>query len=207
MRPGIFVIYGGIADQPVVPSAADSLRKLLVNLVSHPIQRTALVCALLLPLACSSADQENPAPTTGPAAAATSTTGEDKAPASSPSTASEEKPYSVECGKDPETGEQRCLVDRATYVGWRTFNSVCYVCHGQDAVGTTFAPSLIERLQVIDKAHFMDVVHNGFQGQVGVMPAWKDNPNVNTHFEDLYSYIKARADGALPAGRPERKPE
>jgi hypothetical protein len=116
-------------------------------------------------------------------------------------------PYSVECRTDAETGVKTCLVDKATYVGWRTFNSTCYVCHGQDAVGTTFAPSLVERVQVIDKARFMEVVHRGFQGQIGVMPSWKDNPNVNTHFEELYSYIKARSDGALPAGRPEKKPE
>jgi len=47
-------------------------------------------------------------------------------------------------------------------------------------------------------------VQNGFQGQIGVMPAWKDNPNINKHFEDLYSYLKARSDGALPAVRPQR---
>ena len=119
----------------------------------------------------------------------------------------EAAPYSVECASDAEFGGETCLVDKATYVGWRTFNSTCYVCHGQDAVGTTFAPSLVERLQVIDKARFMDVVHNGFQGQIGVMPAWKDNPNVNKHFEELYSYIKARSDGVLPAGRPEKQTE
>jgi mono/diheme cytochrome c family protein len=129
-------------------------------------------------------------------------------PSSAPAAATQEAPpYSVECAPDAETGGETCLVDKATYVGWRTFNSTCYVCHGQDAVGTTFAPSLVERLQVIDKARFMDVVHNGFQGQIGVMPAWKDNPNVNKHFEELYSYIKARSDGVLPPGRPERKPE
>jgi hypothetical protein len=189
---------------------ADTMRELLVKLDRRSVHRVALLCGLLLlPLACSSEDRTNPAPATGPAGAATSTTGsEDKAPASSPSTASPDKPYTVDCGgKDPETGEKRCIVDRATYVGWRTFNSVCYVCHGQDAVGTTFAPSLVERLQLIDKDRFMYVVNNGFQGQIGVMPAWKDNPNVNKHFEELYSYIKARADGALPRGRPEWKPE
>lgn len=162
----------------------------------HSVVRTlGTACLLALTSACTAQETATPAaePAGEPAAAAAGESGD--------------KPYSVECGKDAETGEDRCLVDKMTYVGWRTFNSTCYVCHGQDAVGTTFAPSLVERLQVIDKARFMDVVANGFTGQIGVMPPWKDNPNVNKRFEELYAYIKARSDGALPPGRPERKPE
>jgi len=116
-----------------------------------------------------------------------------------------EAPYRVKCGGiDPDSGETLCLVDKATYIGWRTFHSTCFVCHGPNALGSTFAPSLVERLKEIDKAEFMSSVQNGFQGQIGVMPAWKDNPNINKHFEDLYSYLKARSDGALPAVRPQR---
>ena len=213
MRPGIFVIYEGLRRRTRSGRVARPLGDSPVKLDRYRFHRSALVCGLmLLPLACSGADQGSPAPTTGPATATSSTTSEDKAATSSPSSSSAatsgaDKPYSVECGTNAETGEKQCLVDRATYVGWRTFNSVCYVCHGQDAVGTTFAPSLVERLQQIDKERFLYVVNNGFQGQIGVMPAWKDNPNVNKHFEELYSYIKARSDGALPTGRPERKPE
>jgi mono/diheme cytochrome c family protein len=172
----------------------------LVKLDIRCARQVALVCAVLtLPTACA-AEEEAAAPAVAQAAA--------PAPESAPAAAANDAaPYSVECGTDAETGERSCLVDKATYVGWRTFNSVCYVCHGQDAVGTTFAPSLLERLQVIDKARFMEVVANGFQGQVGVMPGWKDNPNVNKRFEELYAYVKARADGVMPAGRPERKPE
>jgi hypothetical protein len=173
-----------------------------VQLTIRLVHRLIAFCGLLsLPIVCSGDDQiavSSPVqtelsakPSGGAAGAATQ----------------ELVPYSVECRRGAETGGETCLVDKATYVGWRAFNSTCYVCHGQDAVGTTFAPSLVERLQVIDKARFMEVVHNGFQGQIGVMPSWKDNPNVNTHFEELYSYIKARSDGALPVGRPEKKPE
>jgi mono/diheme cytochrome c family protein len=204
-----------------MPGTDAKSQGVFMKLDLHEIRRLMILSGLLaLPMACTAGDQ-----TAGAADSATA-----EAPAAAPSaevpaepaqtapapaegaappaaTASGDKPYSVECGPDPESGEQRCLVDKQTYIGWRTFNSVCYVCHGQDAVGTTFAPSLIERLQVIDKARFMDVVQNGFQGQIGVMPPWKDNPNVNTHFEELYSYVKARSDGALPSGRPQRKPE
>ena len=38
------------------------------------------------------------------------------------------------------------------------------------------------------------------------MPAWESNPNVAPHIDPLYRYLKARADGVLPAGRPARTP-
>jgi hypothetical protein len=47
-------------------------------------------------------------------------------------------------------------------------------------------------------------VANGYTGQVGVMPPWKDDPNVNKRFDALYAYLKARADGALGPGKPAR---
>jgi cytochrome c5 len=108
-------------------------------------------------------------------------------------------PYQVECGDDG-----KCVVDKDTYIGWRTYHSACHVCHAQDAVGSTFAPSLIDRLQQIDKDRFYDSVANGYTGQVGVMPPWKDDPNVNKRFDALYAYLKARADGALGPGKPAR---
>jgi hypothetical protein len=53
---------------------------------------------------------------------------------------------------------------------------------------------------------FVDRTSNGYTGQVGVMPPWKDNPNVSKRYKELYAYLKARADGALPPGRPKKKP-
>ena len=81
--------------------------------------------------------------------------------------AGDAKPYTVECGPDPE--EERaslCLVDRGTYVGWRTFHAICHTCHAQDAVGSTFAPDLLERMRQIDKAAFMTAMNDGFEGQM-----------------------------------------
>ena len=113
-------------------------------------------------------------------------------------------PYTVEC---KETGGKTvCHVDKKTYIGWRTYHATCHVCHAQDAVGSTFAPSLVTRLQAIDEARFMDVVANGYTGQTGVMPAWKDNPNINKRYNELYGYLKARSDGVLPPGRPKKLP-
>ena len=114
----------------------------------------------------------------------------------------EAPPYEVVC--EDEAGMQVCKVNKETYIGWRTFTASCLRCHGQDAVGSTFAPSLLERMNEIDKARFMTSLDEGYTGEVGVMPPWKDNPNVNKRYEELYAYLKARADGALPPGRPKR---
>ncbi len=115
-------------------------------------------------------------------------------------TGSESPPYTVVCSA--EGGP--CSVDKKTYIGWRTFHATCFQCHAQDAVGSTFAPNLLERLKTVDHARFLNSVRNGFQGQIGVMPAWKDDPNVAPHIEELYSYLRARSDGVLPPGKPKR---
>ena len=119
-----------------------------------------------------------------------------------------DRPYTVECGPDPEDEKPYlCLADRGTYVGWRTFHSICHTCHAQDAVGSTFAPDLLERMRQIDKTAFMSAMNDGFEGQVGVMPPWKQDPNVSKYFEELWSYLLARADGVLLPGRPRRMPD
>jgi hypothetical protein len=121
--------------------------------------------------------------------------------------AGDSKPYTVECAPDPdEGGATVCRVDRATYVGWRTFHGICHTCHAQDAVGSTFAPDLLVRMRQIDKAEFMKALAEGFQGQVGVMPPWQQDPNVSKYFEELWSYLRARSDGVLLPGRPKRLP-
>jgi len=122
------------------------------------------------------------------------------------STASASALYSIECGQVNDAGEPFCYVDRDTYIGWRTFHGFCHVCHAQDAVGSTFAPNLLDRMQDFDFDMFVDRTANGFTGQVGVMPPWKDNPNVSKRYKELFAYLKARSDGALPRGRPKKKP-
>lgn len=117
------------------------------------------------------------------------------------------KPYTVECSVDEASGRRKCAVDKATFIGWRTFHGFCHVCHAQDAVGSTFAPSLVDRMQDVDYELFLDRVANGYTGQVGVMPPWKDNPNVSKRYEELFAYLMARADGALSGGRPAKLPK
>lgn len=109
--------------------------------------------------------------------------------------------YHVEC----DDSGSNCRVNMETYIGWRMYRSQCAQCHGQDAQGSTFAPSLLDRLnQRVDYPRFVDVVTNGYRGQMGVMPAWKENKSVMEHMPNLYMYLKARADGVLDADRPKR---
>jgi len=122
------------------------------------------------------------------------------------STSGASAPYAVECGQVNDAGEPFCYVDRDTYIGWRTYHGFCHVCHAQDAVGSTFAPNLLGNMQDFDFDMFVDRTANGYTGQVGVMPPWKDNPNVSKQYKELFAYLKARSDGALPPGRPKKKP-
>jgi hypothetical protein len=61
----------------------------------------------------------------------------------------------------------------------------------------------------MDLAGFMEVVTNGRQVNTAdkhsVMPAFGTNRNVMCYMDDLYLYLKARADGVLPRGRPPKK--
>ena len=110
-----------------------------------------------------------------------------------------DKPYAghVNCDTQP------CKIDLYMTRGFRAF-SQCQVCHGLDANGSSFAPSMVEKLKEIDYARFVEVVTNGFTGQIGVMPGWKENPNVMKYLDQLYAYLKARSDGVVQAGKLQR---
>ncbi|MEZ5594433.1 MAG: cytochrome c [Gammaproteobacteria bacterium] len=117
---------------------------------------------------------------------------------------SQDKPYTdhMQCEKNSD-GNKECKIDLWMTRGFRAF-SQCQVCHGLDGSGSTIAPSLLDKLQDIDKDRFYDVVTHGYQGQIGVMPAWGENPNVMKYIDNLYAYLLARSDGELPAGKIKR---
>lgn len=94
-----------------------------------------------------------------------------------------------------------CKIDTFLLKGFRAF-SQCQVCHGIDGNGSTIAPSLLEKVKKeVTYDVFINRVTNGFKGQIGVMPSWKENPNIMKNVENLYAYLKARSDGKIPAGR------
>jgi quinoprotein dehydrogenase-associated probable ABC transporter substrate-binding protein len=129
-------------------------------------------------------------------------------------------PYTVVDGK----------VDKSTYIGWRIFHSTCVTCHGTGATGTERGPNLLPRVRMMDLGQFSGVVLRRYgatlasgeaaretgarealieqiaagknRGEIP-MPAWEDDPNVKPAIVDLYAYLRARADGAIPAQRPE----
>ena len=97
-------------------------------------------------------------------------------------------------------------MDFATYKGWRAYHAECHVCHGPDAMGSTYAPSLMTSVQQgMTWDAFFDVIINGRGVEQGaqkgnVMPAFGENTNVAPHIEDMFRYVKARADGKIRRG-------
>lgn len=133
-----------------------------------------------------------------------------------------DRPYRIVDGK----------VDAATFRGWRAFHSACHTCHGLDAVGTDVAPSLVERVKTLSardftikvlssyrivmpssevsgdeptalRHQFIEEVLRRERGEL-VMPAWETDDSIRPHVLDMYAYLRARADGALRRGPPER---
>lgn len=137
----------------------------------------------------------------------------------------EKPPYLVVDGK----------VDDATFLGWRAYHSACHACHGVDATGTEVAPSLVERVKAMSasdfsikvltsyrivvpqseafadsssavRESFLEEVLRRERGEL-VMPAWESNTSIHPHVLDLYAYLRARADGALGPGKPQKMNE
>lgn len=100
-------------------------------------------------------------------------------------------------------------VDWYTYSGFRRYHSECHVCHGPDGEGSTYAPGLVQSLKTMSYEDFLLVVASGREvmraDKQSVMPALGDNHNVMCYIDDIFVYLKARADGVLPRGRPAKR--
>ena len=96
-------------------------------------------------------------------------------------------------------------VDWYTYSGWRRYHAECHVCHGPNGEGSTFAPALADSLKKMPYEKFLQVVSSGQRNIWGrensVMPALGDNKNVMCFIDDIYVYLRARAEGAMPPGK------
>jgi methanol metabolism-related c-type cytochrome len=97
-------------------------------------------------------------------------------------------------------------VDWFTYSGFRRYHSECHVCHGPNGDGSSFAPALKTSLVTMNYTDFTNVVVNGRKNvstsQENVMPSFANNANVMCYLDDIYVYLRARSNGALPEGRP-----
>jgi methanol metabolism-related c-type cytochrome len=102
-------------------------------------------------------------------------------------------------------------VDWYTYSGYRRYHSECHICHGPDGEGSSLAPQLIDSVKELTYAKFQEIVVNGkktaYPGQTRVMPAFGMNKNVMCYLDDIYIYLRARAQGNLPRGRPVKHAE
>jgi methanol metabolism-related c-type cytochrome len=109
-----------------------------------------------------------------------------------------EKPYTITDGK----------VDKKTYNGWRRYTESCMRCHGPDGAGSSYAPDLVDSVKHMSKDDFDDIVVNGRTNvnaaNENVMPPFGTVEDVITYLDDIWAYLKARADGVLGRGRPPR---
>ncbi len=116
-----------------------------------------------------------------------------------PAAADDAKPYSVVDGK----------VDKGTFNGYRRYTDTCMRCHGPDGAGSSYAPNLTDSLKTMTYEQFTETVINGRQNVTGtqknVMPAFGTVEDVALYIDDIYGYLKARSDGVLGRGRPQRQ--
>jgi methanol metabolism-related c-type cytochrome len=99
-------------------------------------------------------------------------------------------------------------VDWYTYSGFRRYHSECHVCHGPDGEGSSYAPGLKDSLKSMNYQQFLEIVASGKNinaAQNLVMPAFGSNKSVMCYVDDLYVYLKARSDEAVPRGRPAKR--
>jgi methanol metabolism-related c-type cytochrome len=111
---------------------------------------------------------------------------------------STQKPYTIKDGK----------VDKGTYNGWRRYTESCLRCHGPDGAGSSYASSLVDSLKQMSEDEFKEIVVNGRKNvntaNENFMPPFGEVEDVMLYLDDIYAYLKARSDGVLGRGRPER---
>ncbi len=99
-------------------------------------------------------------------------------------------------------------VDWYTYSGFIRYHSECHVCHGPDGLGSSYAPALADSLKTIGYTDFLSIVANGRKNvntaNENVMPAFGTSKNVMCVIDDIYVYLRARANNAVGRGRPEK---
>lgn len=99
---------------------------------------------------------------------------------------SDSKPYRIIDGN----------IDKEIIEGWKTYNGGgCGGCHGRGGSGGV-ASNLAESPVVKnDEEKFKDYVINGYPGTL--MKPHRNDERVMENLDNLYNYLKARADGIL----------
>jgi len=99
-------------------------------------------------------------------------------------------------------------VDYYTFSGYIRYTANCMPCHGPDGLGSSYGPALATSLKRLSYGEFLGIVASGKKdvnaAQTLVMPTFGDNKNVMCYIDAIYIYLRARADDAVPRGRPEK---
>jgi mono/diheme cytochrome c family protein len=114
---------------------------------------------------------------------------------------------SVLAAADPYHPPPRDTVEVPLYKAWQQYSLECARCHGEDAQGSSFGPSLVEALKpdgnVPTREEFLKVLA-GARSEKGMPSAEKIGID-SIYFEGLYDYLKGRSDGRYHGGRPARR--
>lgn len=94
-------------------------------------------------------------------------------------------------------------VDEATFKGYKIYKQQrCETCHGATGEGSAAFPNLLTGLKNLGKDQFKEIVLKGRNA----MPPFEANKKVAEGIDDLYTYVKGRSDGTVPAGDLEKAP-
>lgn len=104
--------------------------------------------------------------------------------------------------------EKDGTIDWDTYDGFIQYSANCLQCHGPDGLGSSYAPNLVNALKTMTYGQFLATVAGGKRAvstsQDLVMPSFGLNKNVMCYINPIYVYLRARAEGAVGRGRPEK---
>lgn len=204
------------AAEPAAPAAEPPATPEPEKKSEAPAEQPAAEAAATPPAAPAETPAADPVAQTADAAAAPVNPEDIKDRTSPPDPVSElakEQGYKFEDGRyrnkdgDPQPIVTKdYMVDWGTWNGFRRYHDACHVCHGPNALGSTFAPALATSLKTMDYNTFIATVSGGRvvdrAGTKYVMPAFGDDRNVMCYIDDIYTYIKARSLDIMPPGRP-----
>ncbi|NKB37962.1 MAG: hypothetical protein GKR93_12495 [Gammaproteobacteria bacterium] len=120
-------------------------------------------------------------------------------------------------------------VDADTFRGYVTYHQTCVRCHDVGGVGSEDIPDLTVSVDRLSPANFRIKVLHKFavkfssddwthleqsmfeeirkqekrdNNELTNMPSWENNPIVAANVQNIYRYLKARADGAIGTEKP-----
>lgn len=144
------------------------------------------------------------------AAASTPDTSAATSPITPPSQAARDTPPAAAKPSQPNDQEAQgggLKVSQLEYEGWRQYSVNCARCHGQDVLPNPVAANLLISLgpkgPIKSSEEFAQVVTAG--RPASGMPAFKGVLTPD-QIKAIYAYVKGRAEGRIPPGRPD-KPE